>query len=263
MKDRVTIHDVARAAGVSAATVSYVINQREDQSISEKTKQKIWHVINLLNYKPSVFAKNLRAEPHSKLIAVCTGELNPLARAEYLYMLENLTASFPGDYGLLFNTLPCGRLENADAIIAYNVTKETFYEIGNKNFIPLVAVDCLVNDPLFFQITTDYAALKRLADERFNQDYAFVCITPSDENLKSEIKVQFPDVVFVESYDDLCAINSTCVVTLHEIIARFFRSRNVNVFFADNAYLAKCDQTTRCIEQALSHEPFNIHSYKV
>lgn len=90
MKDRVTIHDVARAAGVSAATVSYVINQREDQSISENTKQKIWHVINLLNYKPSVFAKNLRAEPHSKLIAVCTGELNPLARAEYLYMLEIL-----------------------------------------------------------------------------------------------------------------------------------------------------------------------------
>ncbi len=72
MEKKVTIYDIAREAGVSAATVSYVINNREGQTISEETKNKIWHVINMLNYKPNVFAKNLRSSSDSKLIAVCT-----------------------------------------------------------------------------------------------------------------------------------------------------------------------------------------------
>lgn len=263
MKDRVTIHDVARAAGVSAATVSYVINEKEDQSISEETKQKIWHVINLLNYKPSVFAKNLRAAPHSKLIAVCTGELNPLARAEYLYVLENFSAAFPQDYGLLFNTSPCRRLENADAIVAYNLSREVFYEIGNKNYIPLIAVDCLVNDALFFQITTDYSELKQKSIARFGEAYAFVCIKPVDTALQNEIKEVFPDAKFVETYEDLCAIDAENIVTVHEVIAGFFRGKNREVFHDGNAYAAKCARTAKCIEQALSHEPFDIHSYRV
>lgn len=263
MKDKVTIHDVARAAGVSAATVSYVINEREDQSISQETKQKIWHIVNLLNYKPSVFAKNLRAAPHSKLIAVCTEKLNPLARSEYLYVLENLAAAFPQDYGLLFNTLPKGRLENADAIVAFDVSKETFHEIGNKNFIPLVAVDCLVNDALFFQITTDYAAIKREADEKFGEDYTFVCIKPVDNALRNEIESVFRHVCFVENYDDLCCVKASKVVAVHEVVAGFFRMRKTEALFAKNVYATKCEQTARCIEQALSHEPFDIHSYKV
>lgn len=54
MEKRVTIHDIAKEAGVSVATVSYVINNKQGQTISEETKNKIWHVINMLNYKPSI-----------------------------------------------------------------------------------------------------------------------------------------------------------------------------------------------------------------
>ena len=41
MEKKVTIHDIAREAGVSAATVSYVINDKQGQTISEETKNKI------------------------------------------------------------------------------------------------------------------------------------------------------------------------------------------------------------------------------
>ena len=41
MKNNITIKDVAREAGVSVATVSYVINERNDKRISDKTRKKV------------------------------------------------------------------------------------------------------------------------------------------------------------------------------------------------------------------------------
>lgn len=45
MTSKVTIKDIAREAGVSVATVSYVLNQRNDQKISEETRNKVLHII--------------------------------------------------------------------------------------------------------------------------------------------------------------------------------------------------------------------------
>jgi LacI family transcriptional regulator len=54
---KVTIYDVARAAKVSIATVSKVINRTG--SISEKTRSRVLKVMEDLNYKPSVVASAL------------------------------------------------------------------------------------------------------------------------------------------------------------------------------------------------------------
>ena len=60
MNKKVTIKDVAEAAGVCKATVSYVLNDRKDQKISEETKKKVWQVVNMLGYRPNAFAQNMR-----------------------------------------------------------------------------------------------------------------------------------------------------------------------------------------------------------
>ncbi|MCD3499298.1 LacI family DNA-binding transcriptional regulator [Streptococcus equi subsp. equi] len=57
--------DVAREAGVSVATVSYVINNREDQKISPETRNKVLQMINLLNYRPNQAAKSLVTQKDS------------------------------------------------------------------------------------------------------------------------------------------------------------------------------------------------------
>lgn len=56
---RVTASDVARAAGVSRTTVSYVLNDRSPQSIPEATRQRVKATAAQLGYAPSAAARTL------------------------------------------------------------------------------------------------------------------------------------------------------------------------------------------------------------
>ncbi|MCQ2787338.1 MAG: LacI family transcriptional regulator, partial [Bacilli bacterium] len=57
LKDRVTIYEVAKASGVSLATVSRVINHQSN--VTEETKKKVNATIARLGYKPSALAQAL------------------------------------------------------------------------------------------------------------------------------------------------------------------------------------------------------------
>lgn len=57
---RVTSRDVARAAGVSQATVSFVLNGRSDQGIADRTRQHVLETARQLGYVPSAAARSLR-----------------------------------------------------------------------------------------------------------------------------------------------------------------------------------------------------------
>jgi LacI family transcriptional regulator len=56
-KKRVTIREVAQAAGVSAQTVSRVLNDRPDVSV--ETRERIRAIISELGYSPNVLARSL------------------------------------------------------------------------------------------------------------------------------------------------------------------------------------------------------------
>ena len=60
MTKAVTAKDVARAAGVSQATVSYVINDTPTQSISADTRARVLAAVAELGYTPSAAARALR-----------------------------------------------------------------------------------------------------------------------------------------------------------------------------------------------------------
>lgn len=56
---RITSKDVAKLAGVSRTTVSFVLNEVEDVHISQKTRQRVLEAAHQLNYYPDAAARSL------------------------------------------------------------------------------------------------------------------------------------------------------------------------------------------------------------
>ncbi|WP_326983642.1 LacI family DNA-binding transcriptional regulator [Chryseobacterium sp. MYb264] len=72
---RASIKDIAKIAGVSVATVSYVLNRKEGSRISEATKKKILDVAETINYIPNKIAKSLKTNK-SKLIGLIVADIS-------------------------------------------------------------------------------------------------------------------------------------------------------------------------------------------
>ncbi|MGN0404572.1 MAG: LacI family DNA-binding transcriptional regulator [Bariatricus sp.] len=70
-----TIKDVARAAGVSASTVSRTLSNRV--FVEEETRQKVLKAVKELNYQPSVIARGLR-EGKTHTLAFLVPDINSL-----------------------------------------------------------------------------------------------------------------------------------------------------------------------------------------
>ncbi|MFJ4221919.1 LacI family DNA-binding transcriptional regulator [Curtobacterium luteum] len=58
---RVTMKDVARHAGVSQPTVSFVLNDRRDVSVAEDTRARVLEAAKELNFQPNRAAQSLRS----------------------------------------------------------------------------------------------------------------------------------------------------------------------------------------------------------
>ena len=61
MGRRATLKDVAAEAGVTAATVSYVINNTPGQSIRQETRERVLAAVEKLKYMPNAHARTLRS----------------------------------------------------------------------------------------------------------------------------------------------------------------------------------------------------------
>ncbi|MBN3524997.1 LacI family DNA-binding transcriptional regulator [Paenibacillus apiarius] len=70
-----TIYDVAKAAGVSIATVSKVVNQTGN--ISVKTRERVLHIMKELQYQPSVVASALTGKKTSTFGLLISDLANP------------------------------------------------------------------------------------------------------------------------------------------------------------------------------------------
>lgn len=174
-KKRVTIDDIAREAGVSTATVSYIVNGRTDVKIGEETRRKVLQICNLRQYTPSPVAR-LLAGKKNNLIGICAPQSEyPAQNAHYYALLQQLQlALWRKDYGAVLLTpsviQEMHMQENLEGIICVDLTEEEFYALKENWFVPIVAVDMIVSDPLFFKVYTDHGAVIAAAKQLLHSE---------------------------------------------------------------------------------------------
>ena len=90
---RVTRRDVAVRAGVSEASVSYVMNN--SRSVSPETTKKVWDAVKELNYTADMVARSM-VKNETKQLAVLANDLSNPYFAEIITGFEN--AAIDNDY---------------------------------------------------------------------------------------------------------------------------------------------------------------------
>ena len=109
---RLTIKQVAAAAGVSTQTVSRVINNRPD--VAQETRQRIQQVIEDLGYQPSALARSL-IQQRSFTLGVVTAGLKYIGPSRTLSGITSQAEKM--DYTLLLKELSRFDTENAKPIV--------------------------------------------------------------------------------------------------------------------------------------------------
>lgn len=170
MGKRVTIKEVAKKAGVSIATISYVVNKKG--GVSEDTIERVNQAIEDLNYVPNISARSL-VNKHSKLIGVVIPQTeddkelmlnNPfysefLSGVEYFSRKNNFQIIISGT-NIDKSYLDMALERNLDGIIVVGMYPDEFYNELKKANIPIVLVDSYCKDHYFHsvQINDQYGA---------------------------------------------------------------------------------------------------------
>lgn len=161
---RASIKDVAKEAGVSASTVSYVLNKTPAESISEETKRRVMAAVRKLGYVPNLNARSLSSR-RSNLIGVLIPQTEPGKEfvfsnpfyGELLSAIE-FTARQHGYHLLLSGTqedqcyLNIAQNRGVDGIIIVGTYPgENLNELKRLG-VPIVLVDSYVMDQDFHTI---------------------------------------------------------------------------------------------------------------
>ena len=166
MSSKVTIYNVALAAGVSLATVSRVLNNPE--KVKEETRNRVLKVIDELGYRPNVIARGL-ASRKTTTVGVLVSDVTRASVEEmlvgiidieikYKYSIKLFTTT---DYVCFEGFIKDIMAEQIDGLLILNdelehEKLELIVDLCKKEDVALVLANVLSYNPDVFSVSIDY-----------------------------------------------------------------------------------------------------------
>lgn len=185
-KHKITMRDIAQECHVSVATVSYVLNHSEKEKISHETRLKILQAATRLHYVPSEAIKS-GLNRNSNLVGIIINlKGNDMSGKKLLYY--DLASELSQQLKLLkFDSIviTTQNLEkdvnlitkhSLDAVFMIDVDNTSVQHITQGYYVPIIFLDCEVNDHLFCQIMPDYGHLIQKAHKLLGDEHPFLMI---------------------------------------------------------------------------------------
>lgn len=153
MRKKVTIREVAAEAGVSIATVSFVLNRHPGEGISEKVRRRVLQVAKQLDYHPSAAAAGLARRSTRNIALVFYKDSSTIANQFYSFVVQGVVKeTIRRDYNLLFSfvdktykayaDLPkVVREKNAEGVLLLRFVSAKMIDDIQKNGVPVLTID--------------------------------------------------------------------------------------------------------------------------
>ncbi len=206
--------DIAKECGVSTATVSYVLNDVPNQSISAETKKRILQIANLVGYVSSASARAL-ATGRTNHFGVYVPHLGNAAVKQKLLQALAEEAEKAG-YHLVLLTQKCltAQVTNVDAVFAIDISEADFAALGNNSFVPLLYLGGQIDNQLFYCVTFDAEKLKARALALSGcQKAVLVCEALHSENYRNYLGDHFDGVMTPEEAARLRCDSDTVILS--------------------------------------------------
>lgn len=159
-----TIYDIAKAAQVSIATVSRVLNN--SSKVSEKTRQKVCAAMKELNYTPNLFARSLSLNSMNVIGIICA-DVSDSFYAKAVSLLENKLRAFNLD---IF--LSCTGLDD-------NNKEKYILDMKKKHVDAIILVGTPFNKEneimQLHHVNKDIPIITINSDYKLNNAYTIIC----------------------------------------------------------------------------------------
>jgi LacI family transcriptional regulator len=111
-RKRPSMYDVAREAGVSQTTVSFVVNDVPNSTIPQETRDRVWATVAALGWRPNAMARSLRLN-HSNTIGLISDEIATSSHAGKIIQGAQDAAWAQAKMLMIINTANNGEIEQA------------------------------------------------------------------------------------------------------------------------------------------------------
>ena len=206
--EHITIDVVSQMAGVSKTTVSRYLNQKYEH-MSEKTKNKIEKVIEELDYRPNLIARNLKSQKTGLIGVIVSDITNPVTVHLIKGIIDQctkegyqvITASSDEDSAKEKEYILSMVDRQVEGLILGIVDYNEFSipEKLSAKGVKIVLADRTINKPIFDMVTTDnYEMTKFAIKSLYKMGFEAVALFSSDL-LRSTVRLARCNAFLIQS----------------------------------------------------------------